>query len=182
MQLNRVALGAILLFAHLANAQVPSSPTFEVASVKPSSGGSPLPRFDLPPVGDIRIVNGELRLIIMAAYGIQPEMVKLLLVGAADKVLAEKYDITAKASPGSKPGDNLLMLRTLLETRFALRSHTERRKMPVYELKVASASAVRDKLPQSTIDCPAFSASAAPAGAPKPTICQGADGSHHESR
>jgi len=50
----------------------------------------------------------------------------------------ERYDIAAKAAPNT-PDDQLVpMLRLLIEERFKLKSHLEKRLLPVYVLKVGN--------------------------------------------
>ena len=141
-----VSAGAALLLAgadaNLA-AQTPETPAFEVASVKPSNPNpdpsNPLSMIALmlpQPGGRFTATNTPLRMLIMAAFELRQEA---QLVGGPPTLLAAKYDITARAESTATIGMKELpqLLRTLLADRFKLKTHTETREMPVYDLVLA---------------------------------------------
>jgi uncharacterized protein (TIGR03435 family) len=158
-----VVLGVALscrLAAQTPNPTNPASPpsalAFEVASVKPSDpkpatvlGG--MPRI-LPVGGRLTVANLPLRLLIRLAFEVQDFQV----VGGPSDLLAQKFDITAKAEDGAGQSlrDLLAMTRTLLAERFALRTHLENREASTYALVVARPDGrLGPNLRPSTADC-----------------------------
>ena len=136
---------AILLAATAASAQDPAATpaaAFDVASVKPSNPNpdpsNPLSQIALmlpQPGGRFTATNTPLRLLIMTAYELKQDA---QLAGGPPDLLTAKYDITARtatATLGMKelPG----LLRSLLADRFMLKTHTESRELPIYDLVLA---------------------------------------------
>ena len=157
----------ILLMAPTAFAQNPAATpavAFDVASVKPSNPNpdptNPLSQIALmlpQPGGRLTATNTPLRMLIMAAFELRQEA---QLVGGPADLLAAKYDITAKApaafiGPAGMIGKELpQLLRTLLVDRFKLKTHTESRELPLYELVVArSDGRLGPNLKPSKSDC-----------------------------
>jgi uncharacterized protein (TIGR03435 family) len=138
------SVATILLLGTTANlaAQAPAATTFEVASVRPSNPNpdpnNPLAQIALmlpQPGGRFTATNTPLRMLIMTAFELQQEA---QLAGGPPEVLAAKYDITAKAPVAIIPMKDLpQLLRTLLADRFKLKTHTETRELPVYDLVLA---------------------------------------------
>jgi uncharacterized protein (TIGR03435 family) len=76
------------------------------------------------------------------------------LIGAADWVTSEPYDVDAKAEGNPTRDQIRLMLQTLLRERFKLRVHYETHERPVYALTVARADGRTPAgLVRSKIDC-----------------------------
>ena len=139
-----------LLTATTAAAQAPAAPSaaatsvaaFEVASVKPSDPNpdpnNPLTQIALmlpQPGGRFTATNTPLRMLIMTAFELQQEA---QLAGGPAELLAAKYDITARAPVAIIAMKDLPhMLRTLLADRFTLKTHTETRELPIYDLVLA---------------------------------------------
>jgi uncharacterized protein (TIGR03435 family) len=74
-----------------------------------------------------------------------------------DWARTEHYDITARGtvvSTGTAPV--LAMLRTLLQTRFGLRFHTETRDLPIYVLRSRPGGQLGAQLTPSDADCSTF--------------------------
>ena len=139
------------------DAQTPA-PAFEVASVKPSNPNpdpsNPLSMIALmlpQPGGRFTATNTPLRMLIMVAYELKQDA---QLTGGPPDVLAAKYDITAKA-PVAFIGKELpQLLRTLLTDRFKLKTHTESRELPLYDLVLArSDGRLGPDLKPSTSEC-----------------------------
>ena len=63
------------------------------------------------------------------------------------------------------------MLRTLLEERFGLRTHTERREIPVYALTVARPGRLGRNLRETTTDCSRFDRRNEPADSALAKVC-----------
>ena len=158
---------AALLAATAASALDPAAPPaavspnagFEVASVKPSNPtpdpNNPLSGFALmlpQPGGRFTANNTPLRMLIMAANELQQDA---QLVGGPPALLAAKYDITARAAGTAMIGKELpQLLRSLLADRFKLKTHTETRELPVYDLVIArSDGRLGPELKPSKSDC-----------------------------
>ena len=107
-------------------AQAPSSPAFEVASVKLNTSGENRALFGNAPGGRFNATNVPLRSLVAAAYNSQP--------GAPDNVF--------------------MMLRTLLIERFKLVTHRETRELTLYELVLArSDKKLGPQLRPTVVDC-----------------------------
>ncbi len=110
-------------------------PKFEVASVKPvqsqAHGGAIVNR---------EFSNGRVSVeapaysLIQAAYGLRWDQ----MVGGPGWSRDEYYSVTAKAERSAGAPEMWRMMETLLEDRFHLKAHREKRQMPVYKLSVAS--------------------------------------------
>ena len=151
-------LGTIVsLGAQAPDAQAP--PVFEVASVRPSNPNpdpaNPLSQIALilpQPGGRFTATNTPLRMLIMTAYELQQEA---QLTGGPADLLASKFDITARAPvPIIAMKDLPHLLRTLLADRFKLKTHTESRELPLYDLVLArSDGRLGPDLKPSTSEC-----------------------------
>jgi len=114
-----------------------ASPTFEVASVKPSKPGSPGPTLRIDPGGRFTAEGITLRNLITLAWHIRDEE----LSGAPSWIDSARYDIVAKpahavAAPLSKQAreQQMLRLQALLVDRFDLRLHWNTRQRSVLAL------------------------------------------------
>jgi len=136
---------AILLAATAASAQDPAvtpAAAFDVASVKPSNPNpdpaNPLSQIALmlpQPGGRFTATNTPLRMLIMAAYELKQDA---QLAGGPPALLAAKYDITARTAGTATIGKELpQLLQSLLADRFKLKTHTESRELPIYDLVLA---------------------------------------------
>ena len=127
---------SLLVFALPVVAQTSNTPTFEVASVKPSQhlvGPDYNNGIAISPSA-FTAHNATLRRLIAEAYDLQ-----LRQISGPAWLDQNEYDIDARTS---KPVDrNAIspMLRALLVDRFHLRRHTETREMRVYALVVSPA-------------------------------------------
>jgi uncharacterized protein (TIGR03435 family) len=160
-----VALLAITTTAWL-TAQTPStnnetvSPTasngimrFEVASVKRLAQKSLMLR--LSERGKVEI-KAPLRMIIGAAYGIDMRVQRFRIVGGAEEIVNESFEIVAIPPENSHPAQHAPMLRELLAERFGLRVHTEARQLPIYALTRVSQDSLGPHLRPSAHNCGAF--------------------------
>jgi uncharacterized protein (TIGR03435 family) len=88
------------------------------------------------PGGRFTATNTPLRMLIMTAFELQQEA---QLLGGPPELLAAKYDITARAANTATIAMKELpqLLRTLLADRFKLKTHTETRELPAYDLVLA---------------------------------------------
>src|SRR3954469_1886167 len=109
---------------------------FEVASVKQNKSGENNSRINLQPGGRFIATNVALRALIRFAYQLQD----FQMVGGPDWQTDDRFDILAKAenefvpTPPGTVGPIQLMVRALLEDRFKLVVHQEKREMPIYAL------------------------------------------------
>lgn len=127
---------ALLLFAlgTIACAQTPATPSFEVASVRPSD-------HEVGPDYNNQITyapssftghNVTLKRLIAEAWHCQLDQ-----VAGPPWLDHNEYDITARMPEGATHEQISLMLRSLLADRFRLKQHMDTRQMRVYELETA---------------------------------------------
>jgi uncharacterized protein (TIGR03435 family) len=125
---NRIlAAGAALLFVGLLQAQS----TFETADVHPSAPGT---RQDggFMPGGRVELRGFTMLNLVAAAYGVNDED---FIVGGPVWLTSERFDIIAKAPAGVTSEEKLqALLKALLESRFQLVAHQDKRDMPVFVL------------------------------------------------
>jgi bla regulator protein BlaR1 len=107
---------------------------FEVASIKLNKSGARGGRFSTEP-GGIVATNMPLRTFIKAAYGVQDYQ----LSGGPGWLDSERYDIAAKSEGALLDDKLLLMLRALLEDRFKLTLHREKKELPGYALVIGKS-------------------------------------------
>ena len=156
-----VVCAAGIAVAPEVSGQQSSRPVFDVASVRPNRSGSL--SVSMRRLGDgFDAVNVTPRDLILGAFDVP----RFAIVGLPSWAEAERYDISARAST-SQPqpissNAGMLMLRTLLEDRFRLATHTETRDMQVYALVMARRDGEPGpQLRRSTRDCKAAAAGAA---------------------
>ncbi len=107
---------------------------FEVASIRPAmlarvgGEGSGWEKVTVTP-GRVDIQNAGLSFLIQWAYG-----VKVYQVSGPARLLAERYDVNARAAQPSGRQQMMTAMQHLLAERFRLRLHRETRSIPVYEL------------------------------------------------
>ncbi len=128
-----VVFSAFLMVATLAAQR--TRPAFEVASVKPvrseAHGGAVVMR---------EFVNGRANVeapvcsLIQSAYGLRWDQ----MLGCAGWPQYDYYNVVAKAAGPASASEMWPMMATLLEDRFHLRYHREKRQMQVYKLSVAN--------------------------------------------
>jgi len=145
-------------------AQNPASkPAFEVASVKkspPATGGTRV-RFGSREGDRWLAENATLRILLRNAYDVQYGM-DGQIVGGPPWMDTDRFDIQATMAPGTSNDDMKAMVRTLLADRFQLRTHTERREMPVYALQIARKDGrLGPQMRPLTVDCDAVRAARA---------------------
>jgi uncharacterized protein (TIGR03435 family) len=145
MSVNAVALQAPLQRAITNPADTPK---WEAASIKPCASGSPSHGSFSP--GRLTLECQNLWFLVQAAYllwakdgaGAFPGAINVPIEGGPAWIKSAQYTITGKAEDAVKPGVMQgPMLQALLEDRFQLRLHWEKRDIPVYELVVAKGGA-----------------------------------------
>lgn len=132
-----VVLVGVAAFAQ-AQPATEAKPSFEVASVKPNTGGtipwSPGGRGNTDPT-QINYTNIPLRQVLLRAFGLK----EYQLSGPSwlQDVQGSRFDIHAKAAEGTAQEQIPLMIRSLLIERFGMKFHIEKRELPAYDLVVA---------------------------------------------
>ena len=114
-------------------AQAPPSPKFEVAAIRPSQPAG-TDRVDVGVHVDgaqLRYVSIPIRDYIARAY-----RMKLYQVTGPDWLTTERFDLNAKLPAGSTPEQIPEMLQALLEERFQIKLHREKKELPVYALMI----------------------------------------------
>jgi uncharacterized protein (TIGR03435 family) len=90
----------------------------------------------------------------MNAFDIQDDY---QLVGGPSWMDSELFDVIAQAPSNVKPDDFPVMMRALLEERFALKTHRETRQGPIYRLVLArSDGRLGPQLRKSPMTCAEF--------------------------
>ena len=156
--------GAVMVSTMAAFAQSPQTPaslTFDVASVKPvAGGGSATPPGAVgPPLGGVvRYPRGSLRTLVMYAFDILPRRHDPEPVGGPAWADTELYEVQAKGPADLSVADARLMMRALLQERFKLRTHIERRELPIDALVLLRPDGRRGpRLRAAKIDCSEYS-------------------------
>jgi uncharacterized protein (TIGR03435 family) len=167
-----VAVLAVIIPAAIplrAQAQEPP-PRFEVASVKPSNG----PTGERGQPGGRYTATRTAKFFIADAFFFGTPLQMSRVIGGPEWIESALFEINAQAStpwqrsPDGPPRELFLMIRSLLQERFKLKTHMETREVPVYELVLARADgSLGPQLRQSTVDCDALMA-ALQAGGPPP--------------
>jgi uncharacterized protein (TIGR03435 family) len=147
-------------------AQAPPRRAFDVASIKPNAsaqdGGTLIVR-----TGVFRAVNMTLRSLIAAAFGDGQTLFNDQLIGGPSWIASDRFDITANTEVGGPQDLKQLppFVQALLEDRFGLETHREKRQLPIYVLVVTHADGtLGPQLRPSLIDCAARSRLSSTAG------------------
>lgn len=124
--------------------QTAPPPQFEVASVRPSSPGTPGQlHLGLQVDGSqVRVNHFALRECIAIAYKLKPYQVT-----GPDWLASQRFDIIAKLPEGAPRDQVLPMLQTLLMDRFQMKTHHETKDFPVYGLVIAKGGLKMKELP-----------------------------------
>ena len=135
-------VSALLLASTVAlSGQQPSPVRFDVVSIKPSPASAPnrLPRIS---PGRVEIFNTTLKALIRMAYS-RFAFDTREIIGGPSWVDSERFDIVAtmerppQTDATGMPTELVGMLRALLEDRFRVKTHYERRDGDVYTLTFA---------------------------------------------
>jgi uncharacterized protein (TIGR03435 family) len=138
------ALAAVATAAEPSAPQTPQAgkPAFEVISIKPNTAGEGSANVGDQPGGRFVASRITLRRVIQFAYRDNQQF-----IGGPSWLDDDRWDIEARAAAGTVPPragipdmtipDTVaLMVQSLLEDRFKLKSHRETRELPLYELTV----------------------------------------------
>jgi uncharacterized protein (TIGR03435 family) len=144
-------------------------PRFEVVTVKPSKG----PMGERGQPGGRYIATRTVKFFIADAFFFATPLAGSRVIGGPEWINSDLFEIDGKAatpwprSPDGPPREVFLMIRSVLEERFKLKTHMETREMPVYELVLARADgSLSPQLRDSTAACDAVIAAVTAGGAP----------------
>jgi uncharacterized protein (TIGR03435 family) len=131
-----------------------AKPQFEVATIKPSDPNRPGFGISLDRSGQLHTLNTTLSELIKFAYDVHPKQI----VGAPAWVNSDKFDLLAKPDvPGIPSVDQMkAMMQKLLEDRFSLKFHREKKELSVYAITVAKGGEKIKKDETSTVPIPGF--------------------------
>lgn len=129
------ALGRLTIWLGLGASTVFGQPLhFEVATVKPAAGNDSVSGvMPSKSPGRIEYRNMTLRLLIYQAYGTGLSTA-MSISGGPNWMNQNRYTIEAVAQGDPSDRNYRAMLRSLLEERFALKTHTETREIDVFAL------------------------------------------------
>jgi uncharacterized protein (TIGR03435 family) len=117
-----LAIGAWAVFA-----QPAARPQFEVASIKPSVSQRIM---NVRPLPGRLTADATLPILIQYAYDVEPFQV----FGGPNWLTSERYQIDAKADAAVSRDQMFLMLQSLLEDRFQLKTHRDMKEQSVFAL------------------------------------------------
>jgi uncharacterized protein (TIGR03435 family) len=149
MRKSHPTLVVVLLCATLAAQE--TTPSFDVASVKPAAG-----RRMQVSVSQVTFQGGRFtgrnqtaRRLIIYAYGLPTARV----VGGPGWIDSDAFDIEARTAATTSNEEARLMVRALLRERFRLDVHREMRDGTVYTLRRVRGDRLGPQLAPSTVDC-----------------------------
>jgi uncharacterized protein (TIGR03435 family) len=131
-------LGILIITLSPLLAQTPQGqkPSFEVASIKVNTSGPGLVGF--MPGDRFNATNVNLRMLLQYAY--RPRgLSNSQIIGGPAWIDTDRFDIQGKPEGDGRAvpqAEMALMVQSLLEDRFQMKSHFEKREMPVYNLVV----------------------------------------------
>jgi uncharacterized protein (TIGR03435 family) len=105
-------------------------PTFEVATVRVDHSVGESSSESFLPSGQVLLEHRTIESMITEAWKIEDRQI----AEAPSWLRTDRYDVAAKAVPGTPPDTRRLMLRALLIERFGLKAHIEDRLGPSYSL------------------------------------------------
>jgi uncharacterized protein (TIGR03435 family) len=113
-----------------------ASPSFEVATIKPSKPDQPGKMFGIRG-RRFKTINTTLDDLISFSYGVQAKQV----IGAPAWAASDKFDIDAEPDGEGAPSDKQwkIMVQKLLADRFQFAVHHEKKELSVYALNVAKS-------------------------------------------
>jgi uncharacterized protein (TIGR03435 family) len=115
-----------------------ANPVFEVATIKPSAPGRQGKGFTVRDA-DVLTINTSLSDLITMAYGLHSRQI----VGLPAWAETDKYDITGRPEASGQPNveQMKIMIQKLVEDRFQLKFHHEKKELSVYAITIAKTGA-----------------------------------------
>ena len=133
MSITKIGIGIVFGAAALLG-QNPARLSFEVASIRPSVG---MPQQGV--AAGVRVDGAQIRttFLTLKDYIAIAYSLKLYQVSGPDWIGTDRFDVAAKLPEGVLPTQLSNMMQTLLEDRFQLKSHREKKEFPIYALEIA---------------------------------------------
>src|SRR5438552_7577572 len=133
-----------------AAAQTPPSPlAFEAASIKRNQSGDEIAEGGFQPGGRINARNVTLVNLIIAAYAFPPDRVE----GGPPWANTDRFDVVAVGNRNASVAETRQMMQTLLGDRFKLKTRTEPRERPLFELTARQDRRLGPQLKTSAAEC-----------------------------
>jgi uncharacterized protein (TIGR03435 family) len=159
-KLRPAVVGLALSVALLTPLVAQDKPTFDVATIKRHTSDDQGSTLQVTPGGGFRAINAPLFTLLASAYAdsqfaLRPSQI----VDAPRWTEGEHYDIVAKPPDNAAQLDAAAIttarfrLQALLEERFKLRVHRDKREMPVFALVRVRPNTLGPQMAKSTLDC-----------------------------
>ena len=131
-----------------------AKPNVDVATIKPSDPAQPGMGFTLNPSGMLVTRNTSLFDLVKISFGLQAKQIENMPAWMEN----DKFDIVAKPdTPGIPSVPQLMgMTQRLLEDRFQLKFHREKKEMPAYILSAGKSPLKISENTTSTLKVPGF--------------------------
>jgi uncharacterized protein (TIGR03435 family) len=183
-QISRKSSAPLVLFLCLlysvpfATSQTPAKPKFDVVSVKTTKAGSG-PAIRMQANGGRLIANNvTVKMLMQRAYsadstGLFPNQ----MIGGASWIETDRFDVEGKLDGDSRSvsqQQTWVMVQSLLEDRFRLKTHHDMRELPVYSLLLGKNGSKLTRSEDQAPPNPAISLGPAPAYDPKQPLPRGA--------
>jgi len=126
----RLAIAACVSVALAMGQSTARRPQVEVAAIKANKSGDPGMSMGSPGPGRYLAENVTLRFLIQNAWNVR----EFQLVGIPDFIARERFDIQATMETGAPSNQLQAMMQSLLEERFRLKLHREKREQSIYSL------------------------------------------------
>jgi uncharacterized protein (TIGR03435 family) len=149
MKLITIVLGMVVVVGAAAQALV-QNPKFDVASIKLHTTVSPGIVIDNEPGGRFVATNATARMLLSYAF---PSLQDYQIIADEGWFTSDRFDVEARIDRTLTSDEAASAVRSLLEDRFQLKSHTEMREMSRYSLRVA-----KDGVKLHRVQSPASSA------------------------
>src|SRR5205814_962167 len=120
-----LAVSSLALSVDLPAEMQTAHPSFEAASVKANKSGASATSLGFQQSGRFRAVNEPLWRLIAEAYRSSYQLRRFEIVDIPDWIDGERFDVEAVPEGNPTPGDQHLMLQSLLVERFKLAVHQE---------------------------------------------------------
>ena len=145
MSIAKIGLGIVFGAAALFG-QDPPRLAFEVAAIRPSAG----PPTQGVAVG-VRIDGAQFRATYMTLkdYIGMAYRLKLYQISGPDWIGTTRFDVAATLPEGSLPSQISTMTQALLEERFQLKVHREKKEFPIYALEIVKGGLKMTEAPPS---------------------------------
>jgi uncharacterized protein (TIGR03435 family) len=121
-------------------------PSFEVASIKPNNSGDNRVMFRNAGGGRVSIAGATVKMLIQNAFRVRD----FQITGGPGWINSDRFDIEAKVeNPAEMTMESYpLLLQGLLAERLHLKTHTEKKELPIYELVVGKDGSKLKNVPE----------------------------------